>query len=215
MRLLHDTLGQTTTPPSLSQLLQDGRLQRLRLGSRRPAPLDGPVLADQELLKVPLHHLQAEQAGLLRLEPLEEGARVVAVDVDLGHDGEGDAVVELAELLDLLVGAGLLAAELVAGEAEDDEVVGVLLAHRVPQFLQAGVLRGEAAFGGRVDDEHDLALVVGERDLGTRFYGMVSRAARGWVKIQEDGVTELRTVEGLEVVESGCGGHGCEVSLGW
>ena len=38
---------------------------------------------------------------------------------------EADAVVDLAELLDLVVGARVLGPELVAGEAQDDEV-GVL-----------------------------------------------------------------------------------------
>ena len=55
---------------------------------------------------------EAEDAGLLGLEPLVDLVRVVAVDVRLGHEREGDTVVELAELGDLLVVLGLLAAEL-------------------------------------------------------------------------------------------------------
>jgi hypothetical protein len=89
---------------------------------------------------------------LLGREPLEQGAGINILDVDLAHDGEGDAVVDLAELLDIVIGAGLLVAELVAGEAENDEVVWVLLVDGLPQLLKAGVLRGEAALGGRVDD---------------------------------------------------------------
>jgi hypothetical protein len=95
---------------------------------------------------------------------------VVAVDVDLLHDGKGHAVVDLAEALDLVVGAGLLAAELVAREAEDDEVVGVLLLDLVPDFFEPGVLGREAAFGGGVDDEDDFAFVVGEGDLLAALY---------------------------------------------
>jgi hypothetical protein len=64
----------------------------------------------------------------------------------------------LAELLDLVVGAGVLAAELVAGEAEDGEVVRVLLLDGLVQALEALELRREAALGGGVDDEDDLAL---------------------------------------------------------
>ena len=63
-------------------------------------------------------HLDAgktKKTGLLGLEPLVDLVRVVAVDVRLGHEREGDAVVELAELGDLLVVLGLLAAELDVG----------------------------------------------------------------------------------------------------
>ena len=55
---------------------------------------------------------EAEDARLLRLEPLVHLVRVVAVDVRLGHEREGHAVVDLAELGDLLVALGLLAGEL-------------------------------------------------------------------------------------------------------
>lgn len=119
----------------LRQLLQNGRLQRLRLGSRSPPALHLAVLADEELLKVPLDALQAHQAGLLRLEPLKQRVGTVAVDLDLLHDGEGDAKVDLAEALDVIVGSGLLRAELVAGEAEDDKVVVVLLLYALVQLL--------------------------------------------------------------------------------
>ncbi|QBZ58027.1 hypothetical protein PoMZ_02966 [Pyricularia oryzae] len=118
-----------------------------------------------ELFKVPLDALEAHDAGHLLLEPLEERVGVVAVDVDLLHDGEGDAVVDLAKVLNVVVGAGLLAAELVAGEAEDGKVLGVLLGDLLVQGLEAGVLRREAALGGRVDHQDDLALVVGQRGL--------------------------------------------------
>lgn len=149
----------------LLQLVEDGLLQALGLGGAGPAALDLAVAADEELFKVPLDALEAHDAGLLLLEPLEEGVGGVAVDVNLLHDGEGDAVVDLAEVLDLVVGAGLLAAKLVTGEAEYDKVVAVLLLDVLVELLEAGVLRGEAALGGGVDDEDDLALVVGEGDL--------------------------------------------------
>ena len=55
--------------------------------------------------------------------------------------------------MDLVVGAGVLAAELVAGEAEDDELVGVFGLDVLVQGLEAFELRGEAAFGGGVDGE--------------------------------------------------------------
>jgi len=170
----------------LAKLLENGLLERLWLGDAGPAALDLAVAADEELFKVPLDSLHAEKTRLLGLEPLEQRLGLVAVDVDLAHDGEGDAVVELAELLDVIVGPGLLAAKLVAGEAEDDKVLAVGLGLDVlPELLEAGVLRGEAALGGRVDDEDDLVGVLGQR-LGLALL-----------------------VGGLEVVEAGSGSHVC------
>lgn len=99
------------------------------------------------------------------LQPLVQGVRIVAVDVDLAKDGKGNLLVQRAEVLDLLVGAGLLAAELVAGEADDCEVVGVLLLDLLVDGLEVLVLVGEAALGGGVDDQDDLALELGQRDF--------------------------------------------------
>ena len=48
---------------------------------------------------------------------------MVTIDVCLAQDGEGDAVVYLAEGLDVVVCAGFLGAELIAGEADDCEFV--------------------------------------------------------------------------------------------
>jgi hypothetical protein len=112
-------------------------------------------------------------------------------------------VAEDAEVLDFLVGAWVLAAELVAGEGEDFEVfvggfevceervlvVGVCevmgrLICTLVESLKIIELRSEAALAGGVDDEDDLALQVGERE------------GRSLV------------IFGLEVVEGGCGRHG-------
>ena len=46
---------------------------------------------------------------------------LVTADVDLGEKREGDAVVEAAELFDVLVIFRILFQELVAREAEDDQ----------------------------------------------------------------------------------------------
>ena len=88
----------------------------LRPTHTRPPPLHAPVPPDKKLLKVPLDPLQAEHAGLLGLEPVPQRLRRRAVDVDLGKNGERDAVVALAEGVDVVVGAWVLRAELVAGE---------------------------------------------------------------------------------------------------
>jgi hypothetical protein len=106
-------------------LLLDLLLKTLRLGGRGPAAFDLAVTTDEELLEVPLDTLYAEEAGLLVLQPLPDGLGLFTVDLNLAKDGEGDAVVDLAELLDLIVATGILAAKLVAGEAEDDEVIRV------------------------------------------------------------------------------------------
>lgn len=146
--------------------LNDLVLELLGLGSAGPAVDNLAVTADQELLKVPLDPLETKQTRLLLLQPLIQGVRIVAVDVDLGHDGERRLLLQRAKVLDLLVAAGLLAAELVAGEADDGEVVGVLLLEGLVDGLEVLVLVGEAALGRRVDDQDDLALVVGQRDFG-------------------------------------------------
>lgn len=110
------------------KLLLDLLLNSIRLRHTRPPSLDIAITANEELLKVPLHVLDAHDTRLLRLQPLKHGVRVRAVDIGLLEHGERHAVVDLAEVLDLVIGARVLAAELVAGEAEDGEVLAVLLA---------------------------------------------------------------------------------------
>ena len=101
------------------QLLEDYALQRLWLRCACPAALDLSILSDKEFFKVPLDHLEAHNTRLLTLHPLPYGLRLVAVDVGLAKYGESDAIVDLAEALDLLVRARVLTTELVAREAED------------------------------------------------------------------------------------------------
>ncbi len=64
------------------------------------------------IVKTYLDTREAQEARFLALEPLVDLVRVVAVHVRLGHEREADAVVELAELGDLLVALGLLTAKL-------------------------------------------------------------------------------------------------------
>jgi hypothetical protein len=87
---------------------------------------------------------------------------VIAVDLDLGEHRERDVVVRGGELEDLVVGAGLLRAELVAGEGEDGEAVRTV---GLVERTQTCVLAGEASMAGDIDDEDDLAAVVGEVHL--------------------------------------------------
>lgn len=160
------------SPPNLfrrQRLLHLG-LQILGLRRARPPLNHLSIPPDQKLLKVPLDHLQPHQPRLLLLQPLEHGLGLGAVDVDLAQHGETHAVVELAEFLDLVVGPRVLAAELVAGEAEDGEVVWVLRRNVLVELLEPRELRGEAAFGGRVYDEDDFAFVGGEGVLFALFW---------------------------------------------
>jgi hypothetical protein len=112
--------------------------------------MTAPSGADQELLKVPLDVAglagRVGHGGQLGIERVP--AR--AVDLDLLEHREADPVVDRAELTDLFRGAGLLPAELVAGEANDREPP---IAEPVVQPLQARVLRGQAALRGDVHHE--------------------------------------------------------------
>src|SRR5205085_3097371 len=87
--------------------------------------------------------------------PLVQRVRARAVDVDLGHHREAHAVIELAELRDLLVAARVLRAELVARETEHHQPLAAI---GLVQFLQPRELRRIAAGTGGVHDQHRLAL---------------------------------------------------------
>lgn len=125
---------------------------------------------NQKLFKVPLDPLQSQQAGLLRLHPLVHRLGLVPIHVRLAQHREADAVVDLAELLDLVVGARVLAVELVAGKAEHDELVRVLFCDLLVEGFEAGELRREAAFGSGVDDEDYFARVLREGVVCAFFY---------------------------------------------
>ena len=64
--------------------------------------------------------------------------------------------------MNLIVGTGILAAELVARESEDSKVFGVLGLQLLVEFLETFELGSKAALGGSVDDEDGLALERGE-----------------------------------------------------
>src|SRR5690606_8586247 len=71
-----------------------------------------------------------------------------------GTERKAHAVIEAAELLDLGSIAGLLLAELVAGKTDHHQTARPVT---LPQLLQRGVLRGEAATAGHIDQQQGLA----------------------------------------------------------
>lgn len=73
--------------------LKDRFLERLGLSGASPPLHNLAVLANKELLKVPLYALETHETGLLLLHPLEDGLGLVAVDFGFAQHGEGDAVV--------------------------------------------------------------------------------------------------------------------------
>ncbi len=84
-------------------------------------------------------------------------------DGDLGEERECHRILGGAELRDLFIRSRLLAGEVVGGEAEDGEAaVFELLIER----FERGVLRGEAALAGDVDQQQDFAGVVSEGGRG-------------------------------------------------
>ena len=99
---------------------------------------------------------------LVGLGGLQEGVQRLlglAVHVDLRQLVELGLILGGAELVDLALVAGGLVAELVAGEVQHLEPLVVIL---LIQLFQRLVLGGEAAAGGRVDDQQHLALQVGQ-----------------------------------------------------
>jgi hypothetical protein len=70
------------------------------------------------------------------------------------------------------------------------------------QLFEAGVLRGEAALAGRVDDEDDLAVVFGEGVVGAGFWsgvGWLVSGVRYSAGEEEDAEAGRRTVFDGEV----------------
>src|SRR5262245_49351647 len=101
-----------------------GHLGRLRRHRGLKALDDLAVRTDQELGEIPLD--VARKGGIRSRELGIERVAVGAVDLDLVEQREGHIVLGRAELLDLLVGPGLLGAELVAGEAEHREALALV-----------------------------------------------------------------------------------------
>lgn len=116
--------GQLSLPhdDSLKQRL-DGFHQFIRPGSRGIAMDDLAVTVNQKFGEIPFDGLGAEYAGCFMLEPDIERMRIVTIDINLGEEREADIEARLAELADGLCVARLLSAELIAGEAENNQAL--------------------------------------------------------------------------------------------
>jgi len=102
-------------------------------------------------------HIPACKAFLF-LEHLEEGFGIVTVNLHLLETRELGAKVELAELMDALVGAGCLLSELVTWEVEDFETVSMIFLIELLKFV---VLRGETTLcGGIHDEQHFIGVLL-------------------------------------------------------
>ena len=82
-------------------------------------------MVDEVFLEVPFYVAGYLRVLLVRQE-LVERMHVGALDGDLGKEGEGCLLVLPAEVLDLQVGAGLLPVEIIGGERQDLETLGLV-----------------------------------------------------------------------------------------
>jgi len=130
---------------------------------RGTVPLHGlALLVDNELGEVPLDEV-SEGAALLVLQELPQWAGVVAVHVHLLEQVEV-GVLLLGEAYDVVGAAGLLAIELVAGEGQDAQAAVAVLLVELDELLVVG--GGQPAKRGDVDDQQDIALVLGQAHVG-------------------------------------------------
>ena len=110
--------------------------------------LDDVALSVQEILsKVPC---DSGVRGLF-VQVLENGARVVSLNLNLTEERESGSKLGADPLLDLLLGPGFLGTELVAGEGEDLE--SALLVGTVHLLVRTVVRAGKASLRGDVDDD--------------------------------------------------------------
>lgn len=120
---------------SLQNLL-DVRLDAVRRQGRSVPLRHVALLIDEEFAEVPFDVIEArESEGRgFTLHPLVERMCVVTVHVHLGKHRKGHAVV-FRETLDFCSRAGLLSAELVAGECQNLKALRLVLLVQADKFL--------------------------------------------------------------------------------
>jgi len=123
---------------------------------------------NQKLGEVPLDSV-AHKPGQFILKVLPQWVSVRTIYFDLGEHVKVNSFAD-RELLDLLIGARLLRAELVAGETKDGQPRAVF----VVKLRQLGVVYGgQTSFGRHVHDQHRAAPVVFHRDIVAIYAGGV------------------------------------------
>lgn len=133
---------------------------RIGLGSGLEAGDGVAIAVEKEFGEVPLDFAGELGIAFLAGQVLIERRRVFALDRELVHDGEGDVVLAGAKGLDLLIGAGLLSAEIVGRDSDDDQALSLVF---FVDSFKGSVLRGESAAAGDVDQEQNFAVKLGER----------------------------------------------------
>ena len=76
------------------------------------------VTVDEEFCEIPLDGLGAQGARRFFLQVLVQRVCAAAVDLDFGHHGEADTIIELTKFLHLGIGAWLLRAKLITGQGQ-------------------------------------------------------------------------------------------------
>lgn len=134
-----------------------------RLGLALKAFDDVAVAIQKELREIPAQIL-VELTVAEILDVLVEGMRMGPVHLNLGEHRERHAVVAPDEVLDLCFIPGILAAKLVAGEAQDDQAAVFVV---IPESLQSAELGGKPSKTGGVDDQDYFAFVFAQGGLGS------------------------------------------------
>ena len=120
------------------------------------------LFVDQEFIEIPTYgSIEGAIFGFVA-QPTIQGMLAAAFDIQLFADGEGDAIVFLAERGNFLCAAGFLFHELVARTSDDHQFVCKFLL----QLLKFGVLGGVTAFGSGIHDQNLFALVGSQAERG-------------------------------------------------
>lgn len=126
----------------------------------------GAIARDEEFGEIPFDGV-GDESACLRFEILENRICLASVHLDLVHDGEGDAIVELASGFCIAARAWFLTRKLIAREAKYHKALVFVLLIELFEFCELG---SETTFASRVDDEEHLTFVLGER-IGRTFAG--------------------------------------------
>jgi len=85
------------------------------------------------------------------------------------HNWERNAIIQLAEALDIIIAAWLLASKLITWEAQEFNLITILLLQLLIQRLETSILGCETALRSRVDDENDFVIIVLQWNWGALF----------------------------------------------